>query len=96
MFLGISCQVSNYDDKKKEFSLILEDNPLTEFVELPENCGNLSYSNVLCGVIRGSLEMVQMQVECKFVKDILRGDDTNEIKVGLVKMLTEEIPVGDD
>ena len=37
---------------------ILEDNPLTDYVELPEQLGNLKYCNVLCGVIRGALEMV--------------------------------------
>lgn len=60
MFLGISCQIANYDPKKNEFSLILDENPLTEFVELPENCSNLQYCNILCGVIRGALEMVTL------------------------------------
>ena len=37
---------------------ILEDNPLTDFVELPEVYSGLMYCNVLCGIIRGALEMV--------------------------------------
>ena len=37
---------------------ILEDNPLTDFVELPESCSGLSYCNILCGVIRGAMEQV--------------------------------------
>jgi hypothetical protein len=37
---------------------VFTDNPLTEFVELPEDFKDLKYCNVLCGVIRGSLEMV--------------------------------------
>ena len=43
-----------------EFSLIFDENPLTEFVELPEdgNMDELWYSNILCGVLRGALEMV--------------------------------------
>ncbi len=60
MFLGVTATVTGYDIKKNEFSIILEDNPLTEFVELPENCANLWYSNILCGVIRGALEMVRI------------------------------------
>lgn len=42
------------------FTLILDENPLAEFVELPEEAldGGLWFSNVLCGVIRGALEMV--------------------------------------
>ena len=46
------------------FVLTLEENPLAEFVELPEDAldGGLWFSNVLCGVIRGALEMVRSNV----------------------------------
>ena len=37
---------------------VLDDNLLMDFVELPEACGKLSYCQLLCGVIRGALEMV--------------------------------------
>lgn len=42
------------------FTLTLDENPLAEFVELPDDAleGGLWFSNVLCGVLRGSLEMV--------------------------------------
>lgn len=96
MFLGITAQVNNWDSKKQEFFLTLEENPLTEFVELPDNYQNLSYCNILCGVIRGCLEMVQLRVECKFVRDVLRGDDVSEIRVTLKERIAEEIPVGED
>ena len=44
------------------FVLTFEENPLAEFVELPEEAleGGLWYSNVLCGVLRGALEMVSL------------------------------------
>lgn len=43
-----------------EFVLTLDENPLAEFAELPRDAreGGLWFSNVLCGVIRGALEMV--------------------------------------
>ena len=44
------------------FVLTLDENPLAEFVELPEEAieGGLWFSNVLCGVLRGALEMVRL------------------------------------
>jgi len=59
MFLGITPNVVlPTDEKEQSFSLILDENPLSEFVELPEEYPNIFYSNILCGVIRGALEMV--------------------------------------
>jgi len=101
----------------KEFSLVFDENPLAEFVELPEDAlppsagsqtqgqaqasgtsakEGLWFSNVLCGVIRGALEMIQYSVTAEFVSDVLRGDETTEIKVTLLRILDEELPPGDD
>lgn len=58
MYLGITPSITNWSPGGDEFSLILENNPLVDFVELPDNHSTLIYSNLLCGVLRGALEMV--------------------------------------
>jgi len=50
----------------------------SRFVELPEECSKLEYSGLLCGVLRGALEMVQMRVECSLLRDTLWGDEAEE------------------
>lgn len=60
MYLGLTPVVSNWSAAGDEFSLLLESNPLTEFVELPPGHANLNYSAILCGVLRGALEMVKI------------------------------------
>jgi len=57
-YLGVFPQITNWSAAADEFSLIFDSNPLTEFVELPDHCLNLKYSNILSGVLRGALEMV--------------------------------------
>ena len=56
MFLNVSCEV--IDITSDSFSLQFLENPLNDFVELPEEYNELCYSNLLCGVIRGAFEML--------------------------------------
>lgn len=62
MYLGITPSITNWSPGGDEFSLILENNPLVDFVELPDNHSSLIYSNLLCGVLRGALEMVSQRL----------------------------------
>jgi hypothetical protein len=64
VFLNITPTVTNWTTDNKQFSLIFEENPLADFVELPDDGraqNELWYSNMLCGVLRGALEMVSDQ-----------------------------------
>ncbi|KAF5397488.1 Trafficking protein particle complex subunit [Paragonimus heterotremus] len=58
LFLGITPTISKFSAAGDEFSLILDTNPLTDFVDLPPKHSNLLYSNVLAGAIRGALHNV--------------------------------------
>lgn len=99
MFLNITPTIDNWTNDNKQFSLIFDENPLAEFVELPDDGRaqrELWYSNILAGVLRGALEMVQLEVETEFVSDVLQGGDTTELRVKLIKILEDEIPAGED
>lgn len=55
--------ITNWTSDNKSFSLILDENPLADFVELPDDGraqDELWFSNILCGVLRGALEMVSL------------------------------------
>lgn len=98
MFLNITPAVENWTADGKQFSLLLDENPLAEFVELPDDRAmrELWYSNILAGVIKGALEMVQLEVDAFFVSDVLQGAPTTELRVRFVKVLEDEIPAGED
>lgn len=97
IFLNMSPQVANWSPEKDAFSLILDENPLSDFVELPMDAmKQLWYSNVLSGVLKGSLEMVQLDCDVWFVSDVLKGDPQTELRIKLNKVLKDEIPIGED
>ena len=69
IFLNVVPAVTSWSQDGKSFNLVLEENPLAEWVELPDDAkaqDELWYSNILCGVIRGALEMVSQSASlCK-------------------------------
>ncbi|KAJ9628740.1 hypothetical protein H2203_002642 [Taxawa tesnikishii (nom. ined.)] len=99
IFMNIAPAITNWSADNKQFTLAFEENPLTDFVELPDDGraqDELWYSNILCGIIRGALEMVQMQVEAEFTSDVLRGNETTEMRVTLMRFIEDEMPPDDE
>lgn len=61
IFLNITPTVTNWTADNKQFSLLFDENPLADFVELPDDGraqDELWFSNIFCGILRGALEMV--------------------------------------
>ena len=99
IFLNTTPFITNWTSDGKQFSLVFEELPLADFVELPDDGraqDELWYSNILCGVLRGALEMVQVQVEAHFISDVLRGNDTTEMRISLIRYIDDELPPEDD
>jgi len=99
IFLNITPAITNWTSDSKQFSLIFDENPLADFVELPDDGraqDELWYCNIFCGVLRGALEMVQMQVEAHFISDVLRGNDSTEMRITLIRYIDDEMPMDDD
>ncbi|KAL5968545.1 Trafficking protein particle complex subunit 3 [Taenia solium] len=94
-FLGISPTVSKFSPAGDEFSLLLDSNPLTEFVDLPAEHPKLLYCNVLAGAIRGALHNMQLEVDARIVLDQLRGDKNTEIRVKFIRRI-KEVFAGED
>lgn len=58
MYLGVTCDITVYSEK--EFSFSFSENPLNDYVELPEKYSSLWYSNLIPGIISGGLDSVRL------------------------------------
>ena len=86
-YLGIISSVNQVAEK--EFHLVFNENPISFYVELPESLNDLCYSNIICGIFRGMLEVSGFEITCEFVKDKMKGDDVNDLKITLIKIIEE-------
>lgn len=41
-------------------------------------------------------DQVQMAIEARFVSDMLRGNDTTEIRISLIRYIDDEMPPDDE
>ena len=78
-------------NQQYEYKIYFTDNPLNDYVELPDKFKGLWYSNMICGVIRGALEAINIKVECKYTKDTLKGNEKNEITIKLIEIIEEKL-----
>ena len=86
-YLGI---IGKYNQtSEKEFHLVFPENPISSYVELPESLEGLCYPNIICGILRGMMEISGFEIQCEFVKDKMKGDDINDLKITLVKLIEE-------
>lgn len=51
------------------------------------------YSQVICGTIRGALEMMHMEVQTSIVSDL---NQNTEIRVKFIRILHDTIPPGEE
>ena len=58
--MGVNCDSLVYSDN--EYGLIFTENPLNDYVELPDKYKDMWYSNIICGIIKGSLESVKYKI----------------------------------
>jgi hypothetical protein len=96
MFLGVESKYIQRSDS--DFSITFFDNPFDDNVCLPGDLRTLRYSNVLCGLVRGGLEVLNYRARCYFVIDKFSQREntglvlpTYEISVELVEIIKKKL-----
>ncbi|CAJ0599455.1 unnamed protein product [Cylicocyclus nassatus] len=91
-YLGVPATVSNWGGGDREFSLIIENNPLTELVEVPASLSSLNYSQIIAGAIRGGLEALHFKV----YSSVIENPTNTEIKIKFDQILRDNLPAGEE
>ncbi|XP_043540793.1 trafficking protein particle complex subunit 3-like isoform X4 [Chiloscyllium plagiosum] len=85
MYLGVTPRVTFWSQAGDDCSLFLEKNPLLGYVEIPEKHSCLLYSNMICGILKGALKMVRLQVDIQLLQDLVKDDKVTEIRMKLMR-----------
>ncbi|XP_051881134.1 trafficking protein particle complex subunit 3-like isoform X1 [Pristis pectinata] len=85
MYLGVTARVTFWTLAGDDCSLFLEKNPLRDYVEIPEKHSCLLYSNMICGILRGALKMVRLQVDVQLLQDSVKDNNITEIRMKLMR-----------
>ncbi|CDI77691.1 trafficking protein particle complex subunit 3, putative [Eimeria acervulina] len=57
----VIAKVLSSPNDERSCTFVFSSNPLADFVELPPSLASLSYSNLICGVIKGALEQLMKE-----------------------------------
>ena len=94
LFLGITVEIAttstsnNNDETEQQYIVKMNENPFMVFVELPEDRQDLQYSQLLAGLLRGMLEMLQFDCLVTISSSMTTtGKDVHELKVVLKQVL---------
>lgn len=63
VYFGVQPQIANWSEDGCEFSVILNDNPLADFVEVPAEHKGLLFSSLVAGALKGALETVCVRLD---------------------------------
>lgn len=66
-FLQVSNVTSTFQQDGNSYIITLSENPLERHMQLPPQLGNLSFSQMLCGALRGALKMIGFEVAVSLV-----------------------------
>lgn len=99
MFFGIEAKLNMKNNQ--EFTILFNENPLAENVVVPDKYKGLAYSNLICGIIKGALDAVNMRVKVYFIRDCIGnvnqvGEPNFEIKVELEELIKRKLKDYDD
>lgn len=72
----------------KEYYLSFEENPLERFVSLPKHLEGLKFSNVLCGIVESSLELLNIEAKCD-ISPNLNNEKSTCLKVNFIRLLDD-------
>jgi hypothetical protein len=86
LFLGVTVEIVTSGED--QYIVKMNENPLMVFVELPEDRQDLQYSQLLAGMLRGMLEMLQFDCDVSISSSTTTGNkEIHELKVVLKQVL---------
>ena len=86
MFLGVAANTSDWNKGNTAVTIIIQKNPLTGFVQIPKQHLGLHYCNIFCGILRGALNQLKINVECHTLHEANASLDSDEHQLRLAQV----------